>query len=200
MENTTRINCPECGSNIDVNDILKHQIEDNIRKELQQEHAQSLMDFQRKADLLKKEQQNFKAEKERESEIFNQRLEKEKKEAEKRIEEKLKTKLEGEQKEAFSEMNKELSEKTEKLKELYKKDAEIAKLQREKLEIKDLAEAEAQKRLNDLLLAERDKVRKQEEDKNELKFKELQKQLEDQKKLTEENEAQTGTGFYAAPG
>lgn len=34
--------------------------------------------------------------------------------------------------------------------------------------------------------AEREKIRKAEEDKNEFKFKELQKQLEDQKKLTEE--------------
>ncbi len=37
-----------------------------------------------------------------------------------------------------------------------------------------------------MLLAEKNKIRKAEEDRNELKFKELQKQLEDQKKLTEE--------------
>jgi hypothetical protein len=37
-----------------------------------------------------------------------------------------------------------------------------------------------------LYILEKDKIRKLEEDKNELRFKELQKQLEDQKKLTEE--------------
>ena len=37
-----------------------------------------------------------------------------------------------------------------------------------------------------ILVSEKDKIRKSEEEKNELKFKELQKQLEDQKKLTEE--------------
>jgi hypothetical protein len=64
--------------------------------------------------------------------------------------------------------------------------AENAKLQREKLEMKDTIEAEAQKQLNATLILERDKIRKQEDDKNELKFKEMTKQLEDQKKLTEE--------------
>tara|TARA_R110002051_G_C8752133_1_gene500357 strand:+ start:31 stop:1278 length:1248 start_codon:yes stop_codon:yes gene_type:complete len=186
MSTQTKIECPSCGSAIDVNDILKHQIEDTLRKEFQQEKAKTLKEYQEKAELLKTEKEAFEAKKERENELFKERLEKEKKEAERRIEEKLKIKLWNEQKEALEEMNKELLEKTEKLKELYKKDAEISKLQREKLEIKELAEAESQKKINELLLTERDKVRKQEDEKNELKFKELQKQLEDQKKLTEE--------------
>lgn len=37
-----------------------------------------------------------------------------------------------------------------------------------------------------MLSVEKEKIKKQEEDKNELRFKELQKQLEDQRKLTEE--------------
>lgn len=52
--------------------------------------------------------------------------------------------------------------------------------------MKEAAEAEAQKKLNETLLTDKEKIRKAEEEKNELKFKELQKQLEDQKKLTEE--------------
>ena len=39
---------------------------------------------------------------------------------------------------------------------------------------------------NETLVSEKEKIRKMEEEKNELRFKELQKQLEDQKKLTEE--------------
>ncbi|MNS63399.1 hypothetical protein D3C72_964900 [compost metagenome] len=83
-------------------------------------------------------------------------------------------------------MEKELSEKSEKIRELNKMEGEIAKLQREKLEMKDAIQAEAEKQLNAQLALEREKIRKQEDDKNELKFKELQKQLEEQKKLTEE--------------
>jgi hypothetical protein len=34
MENTT-IQCPKCGTTIDVNDILKHQVEEGLQKEWQ---------------------------------------------------------------------------------------------------------------------------------------------------------------------
>lgn len=78
-------------------------------------------------------------------------------------------------------MEKELSEKSEKIRELNKMEGEIAKLQREKLEMKEAIQAEAEKQLNAQLALEREKIRKQEDDKNELKFKELQKQLEEQK-------------------
>ncbi len=186
MKNETKIECPECGSKIDVNDILKHQIEDSIRKEFQQDKAKTAKEFQEKLDLLKKEKEEFEAKKERENELFKERLDKEKKEAEKRIEERLKAKLEEEQKDKNEALEKELAEKSEKVKELYKKDAEIAKLQRQNDEIKAAADAEAEKKINALLLVEREKIRKQEDDKNELKFKELEKQLQDQKNLTEE--------------
>lgn len=186
MKNETKIECPECGSKIDVNDILKHQIEDSIRKEFQQDKSKMAKEFQEKSDLLKKEKEDFEAKKERENELFKERLDKEKKEAEKRIEERLKAKLEEEQKDKNEALEKELKEKSEKIKELYKKDAEIAKLQRQNEEIKAATDAEAEKKINALLVVEREKIRKQEDDKNELKFRELEKQLQDQKNLTEE--------------
>lgn len=34
--NTSSIQCPNCGTTINVNDILKHELEDTIRKEFQQ--------------------------------------------------------------------------------------------------------------------------------------------------------------------
>lgn len=91
-----------------------------------------------------------------------------------------------EQSEQFKALQTELNEKSEQIKELNRTKAEIEKLKREKGELKEAIEAEAQKKLNEALLAEREKIKKTEEDRNELRFKELQKQLEDQKKLTEE--------------
>ncbi|OFX23453.1 MAG: hypothetical protein A2033_12025, partial [Bacteroidetes bacterium GWA2_31_9] len=91
-----------------------------------------------------------------------------------------------EQSEQFLALQKELNEKSEQIKELNRTKAEIETLKREKAEIKEVAEAEAQKKINELLITEKDKIRKSEEEKNELRFKEMQKQLEDQKRLTEE--------------
>ena len=186
MAEQSSIQCPNCGENIDVNDILKHQLEDSIRKEFQQKAASQAKELELKNEQFEKAKADFEAKKKQENELFAERLEREKKTAEKEIGEKLKAKLEEENKDRMLLMEKELSEKSEKLRELNKMTGEIAKLQREKLEMKEAIEAEAQKQLNATLVLERDKIRKQEEEKNELKIKEYQKQSDDQKKLIEE--------------
>ena len=186
MAEQTSIKCPNCGTSIDVNDILKHQLEDKIRMEYQQKASEQAKEMMAKNEALEKAKAEFEIKKKQENEMFADRLEQAKKVSEKEITEKLKKKLEEESKDRVTEMEKELSEKSEKLRELSKMEGEVAKLQREKLEMKEAIEATAQKQLNETLALEREKIRKQEDDKNELKFAALQKQLEDQKKLTEE--------------
>lgn len=186
MENTTTIKCPECGSNIDVNDILKHQLEDSIKAEYQKEKATLLKKQQVKADELAKEKAEFEKNKTLQEERFEQRLIQERKNTEKSIENKIKTKLQEENADQLTALNKELNEKSTQLKELNKTKAEIERLKREKEEIKDAVEAESQKKLNEILQLEKEKIKKQADDSNELKLKELQKQLQDQKNLTAE--------------
>ncbi len=186
MAEQSSIQCPNCGTPIDVNDVLKHQLEDSIRKEFQQKATLQNKELELKNEQFEKAKAEFEAKKKQENELFAERLERERKIAEKEISEKLKAKLEEENKDRLTLMEKELSEKSEKLRELNKMQGEIAKLQREKLEMKEAIEAEAQKQLNATLVLERDKIRKQEEEKNELKIKEYQKQSDDQKKLIEE--------------
>lgn len=186
MAEQTSIKCPKCGTTIDVNDILKHQLEDSIRLEFQEKSNTEAEELARKKIQLDKEKADFEEKKKQENELFAERLDKEKKAAEIVITEKVKIKLVEENKELFLSMEKELTEKSEKLSDFNKMVAENAKLQREKLEMKEAIEAENQIKLNETLTIERDKIRKQEDDKNELKFAALQKQLEDQKKLTEE--------------
>ena len=186
MSEQTSIKCPNCGTSIDVNDILKHQLEDKIRAEYQQKASQQAKELASKNEALEISKAEFEAKKKQENELFAERLEQAKKVSEKEITEKLKKKLEEENKDKVSVMEKELSEKSEKLRELSKTQAELAKVQREKLEMKEAMEAENQIKLNESLNVEREKIRKQEDDKNELKFAALQKRLDDQMKLTEE--------------
>ena len=197
MKQDTKISCPNCGTSIDVQDILAHQLEDEIKKKYQEQLAMEkkenearLQQIQKsqeeQAELLAKEQANFEEKKKQENRIFQERLEKQVKEERQRIELQVKAKITEENSEQLKALTQELNEKSEQVKELNRSKAEIEKLKREKGELKEAAEAEAQKRLNETLLAERDKIRKAEEERNELRFKEMQKQLEDQKKLTEE--------------
>lgn len=197
MKQDTKISCPNCGTSIDVQDILAHQLEDEIKKKYQEQLAKEkkenearLQQIQKsqeeQAELLAKEQANFEEKKKQENRIFQERLEKQVKEERQRIELQVKAKITEENSEQLKALTQELNEKSEQVKELNRSKAEIEKLKREKGELKEAAEAEAQKRLNETLLAERDKIRKAEEERNELRFKEMKKQLEDQKKLTEE--------------
>lgn len=165
MAEQSSIQCPNCGTTIDVNDILKHQLEDSIRKEYQQKANAQKQELELKNEQFEKAKTEFEAKKKQENELFAERLEREKKTAEKEITEKVKIKLDEENKDRLLAMEKELSEKSEKLRELNKMTGEIAKLQREKLEMKEAIEAEAQKQLNATLVMERDKIRKQEEEK-----------------------------------
>ena len=186
MQDKTQIKCPNCGASIDVQDILAHQLEEEINKKYQAQIAEEKKKYEAEQEKLKQDKLDFEQKKKQENELFQERFDKKLKEEKGLMEEKLKAKLLEEQSEQFSALQKELNEKSEQVKELNRSKAEIEKLKREKGELKEAAEAEAQKKLNELLQTEKEKIRKVEEDRNELKFKELQKQLEDQKRLTEE--------------
>lgn len=199
--NKSKINCPNCGTEIDVQDILSHQLEEEIKQRFQQESAEMRRKVTEEQEALVKAKEGFEQQKKQENTLFQERLEKQlkeakatmeaqqerqMKEAKKVLEETLRRKLAEEQSDQYQALQKELNEKSEQVKELSRTRAEIERLKREKGELKEAAEADALRRMNEQLQTERERIKKTEEDKNELRFRELQKQLEDQKKLTEE--------------
>lgn len=177
-----QITCPSCATPIDVNDVLKHQLEEKIRNEYLQEKNTLLKTQQEKEAQLAKERNAFeKLKKQQETEIA-QRVEKANKEAEKQIADK----LDKENEARFKTMQAELAEKSDKVKDLLKKEAEIEQLKREKEEATDIAKLEAQKELTQQLATEKKKIKQLVSEESEFKLKGLQKQLEDQKRLTAE--------------
>jgi hypothetical protein len=186
MEQQTKIECPNCHTAIDVNQILYHQLEGDLKKKFDAQ----LQDVQRKqaADSEKFEEQKrqFEEVKKRENELFKERLEIKLKEERLLLNDKLKKQLAEENSEQLKSMQLELKEKSDKLREYNKLQADLERLKREKLELKEEIEMAAEKKFNQLILTEKDKIRRSEEERNQLALKELQKQLEDQKKLTEE--------------
>ena len=186
MSTNTQIKCPNCGTSIDVQDILAHQLEEQLQKKFNSQLNEEKEKFEKRNENLTKEKQEFEVKKQKENELFQERLDSKLKEEKKQLEEKLNKKFKDEHAESIAGMEKELNEKSLQVKELNKTKAEIEKLKREKLEMKESIEAESQKKLNQILQEEKEKIKKAEEDKNELRFKEMQKQLEDQKRLTEE--------------
>jgi hypothetical protein len=186
MNIETKIKCPKCDAEIDVNSILYKKLETELQLKFNSDLQLEKNKIQKQDQELKAEKDEFEKKKQKENEIFEERFNAKIKEERILIEGSLKEKLQKENLDQFALLQKELNEKSEQVKELNKSKAEIERLKREKEEARSLAEMEAQKQLNETLVIEREKIKKSEQDKNELMMKELQKQLDDQKKLTEE--------------
>src|SRR5690606_32458608 len=136
-----------------------------------------LLDAQKvEQDKIQEEREALKLEKENADEKFQERLALEKKALEKELNDKLKSKIQEENAAQLQVMQNELAEKSEKLKDFYKKDAEIAKLKRYNEEIEEKVKMEAEKSLNERLGTEREIIKKQLEESSSLKVIELTKQ------------------------
>lgn len=186
MQDQSKITCPSCGTRIDVQDVLYHQLEEEIKRNYGSKLAEEKLKFESQQKELDQKLAEFEEKKKKENELFNEKLQSKLKEASIVLEAQVKSKIEAEKAEQLKVLQNELNEKSEKLKDLNRSLAEIEKLKREKDELKEAIEAEAQKSFTLKLNEEREKIRKVEQDKNELHLKELQKQLDDQRRLTEE--------------
>lgn len=182
----SKVNCPNCGTSINVNDILSHKMEEELQKKYAQINAQKDKDYQEKLEEVQKLKSEFAEKKRRENELFQERLEQKVKEEKKAFQEKLAKKVEEENQDRIKAIQEELNKKSEQVKELHKSKAEIESLKREKSELAAKIEADAQKKINEILLKESAKIKQQAEEENKLKLLQLQKQLDDQRKLTED--------------
>ncbi len=187
------ITCPHCHETYDLSEVLTKDIEKHLKKGLQKE----LNEKEKKFEELVSE---FEKKKKQANELFKKRLENElekkgadlRKEAAKEQEEKVKAiqhKLEEEQ-EKRKALQKLEVEKMELEKKLKEKDEE-AELEMKKQAIR-LEEELKEKLSKDILSKEREK--------SELEIQKLQKQLNDQKKLTEESQRKLEQGSMQTQG
>jgi len=185
MPNKTTIKCPNCKSEIDVNEILYHQLEEEHKDKYlaEQRKIEAEVDAKRKEykdafDKLKAEKQVMVEAQEK----FDDELKKATKEQVKLEKQKLynelKKELADEQGESMALLQKELNEKSEQVKELNNSKIEIEKLKREKEEIASKAKAEAELELTKQLQEEKEKIQKVLQEQNELKFRQKDEQLE----------------------
>ncbi|MEN9973752.1 MAG: hypothetical protein RIS20_2099 [Bacteroidota bacterium] len=186
MSANEQIKCPNCGTNIDVTNILSHQLEAEYQAKFQKQLQSEQSKMNEMLEKLREEKMAFEESKKRDHELFQDRLEKSISEERSKIEEKLKLKITQEQGEQFEALQKELNEKSVQVSELNKTKAEVERLKREKEEAQSIAQLAAETKMNEILQLEKEKIKKLVEDSNELRIKELQKKLDDQKSLTEE--------------
>jgi len=186
MAAETKIVCPNCSTEIDVTDVISHQLEAEFKKKYNNLIQAERQKFEAESQALAKEKRALEKQKQEQELLVQNQVNEQVRQQRLLLEKDLKSKLQEEQAERFEMMQNELQEKTEQVKELNRAKAEIEKIKREKEELKESIEAEAQLKLNVQLTEEKEKIRKVEQERNEMVLMELRKQLEDQKRLTEE--------------
>lgn len=172
------IKCPNCGTVIDVNEMISHQLEDEIKQKYASDLAKEKQRYDAELNTLEQaklslhnQQQQLQAQIEKET---KERLAKEKH----LLENQLREQINLEQSEAMKFLQDELDKKSQQVQELNKSKAEIERLKREKDELESNIKAQSAQELNQQLQLEREKIQKQIADANELKLREKEKQLE----------------------
>lgn len=185
MSNQTTIKCPNCGTEIDVNEVLYHQLESKLKnehiaekKKLEAELETKRKEYKAHFDALKVQEDALKEQKEKFEEDLKKATQEQLKIERQKLSEELKKEIGNEYIEQTELLKKELDAKSEQVKELNASKAQIEKLKREKEEMESHFKAQGEIALSEKLKLEREKIQKESDEKNELKFKQKEDQLE----------------------
>jgi hypothetical protein len=195
-KHATKIECPKCGSKIDVSELLHRQVDQELRKEYDDELAKARKGFEKQRDTLTKKEEELEAEKKKQAELVTGAVQEQLKKERKAQEKAIKAEVKKEQAEGLKVLKDELEEKSKEVRELNKTKSELERLQREKDELQEKMAAEAEKKLTATLKEEREKIRRAEEEKQQLKVAEKEQviaQLNEQLKEAQRKAEQGST-------
>ncbi|MDF3076248.1 MAG: hypothetical protein K0S09_137 [Sphingobacteriaceae bacterium] len=197
---STEVKCPSCGN--------AFPLEEAIGKEYEQELRNKMISWQKKKDEeYKQKDEEFAKREKQQSLAFDERLAKEKQALQLQMQESVRKSIADEYEIKLRMLENSDKDKEEKLKQARQKELEF--LQREQQLKNKEAEMEIalQRKLQEQRDAMTEQIRKQEEEKSQLKEtqhqlkeKELQKQLEDQRKLIEEMKRKSEQGSMQLQG
>ncbi|MEE9342838.1 MAG: DUF2130 domain-containing protein [Gammaproteobacteria bacterium] len=173
-----KIECPNCGHAIDVNDLLYHQVNEELKKKYNDDLARENNRVQSKLQSLNNDREALEKEKQEQTELIDSAIKTGVKKKESQLKTQLKQQLEDEQSEVMKSLNDELSSKSLQLKDFNKAKSDLEKVKREKDELKGAIEADAEKRLTLKLAEARETIAKNVEEQSYLKISEKEKIIE----------------------
>ncbi len=218
MPSPNTIQCPNCGTQIDIDEIFYHQIEEKFkqqqiaeRQKLQAEVDEARKQYKSHLDALKAKEEALLAEKERFDEELRKATREQLKLERARLADELKRQIVEEQSEAMAAMQQELEQKSKQIQELSTAKIEIERLKREKDELALKAKMEAEQELNKRLADEKAKMQKmfdemaasrlkEVEESQALKLKEKDEQLEQLKRSLEDAKRKAEQGSMQVQG
>lgn len=197
---STEVKCPGCGYTFPIEEVMAEEYKNDLKKEMIAFKKKKEEEFQRKEEAFKKTTQQQALQ-------FDERLVLEKKQLQKTLEENLRKSIAADFENKLLMLEQSQKESEEKLKLSRQKELEF--LQREQSLKNKESEMELvlQRKLHEQRAELVEIIRKQETEKNNLKdtehllrVKELEKQLDDQKKLAEEMKRKAEQGSMQLQG
>ncbi|SHN01680.1 DUF2130 domain-containing protein [Mucilaginibacter sp. OK098] len=196
----TEVKCPNCGVPFPIEEVMAEEYKKDLRVKMQEYTQQKEEEYRKKeSDFITREKQQ--------AQLYEQRLIEEKKQLQLTVEQSLRKSIATDFENQMLMLQNSVTEKDEKLKLGRQKELEF--LQKEKALLDKEAELELalQRKLQEQRNELTEQIRKQETEKfnlkdtdYQLKVKELEKQLDDQKKLAEEMKRKAEQGSMQLQG
>lgn len=208
---STEIKCPNCSHTFPIEEVMAEEYKQDLREQMASFKKKQVEEFEKKAEafeLQKKQQEEIFDKQKRQQELaFQQKLEQEKAALQATVTENLRKTISADFENKLKMSEEANKENEEKLKLARAKEIEFLKKEQEIKNREAELELSVQRKLQEQREELVAQVRKQESDKNNLKetehqlrVKELEKQLDDQKKLAEEMKRKAEQGSMQLQG
>jgi len=176
------MNCPSCGTSINVDQILVDQFEQSIRLELESELTSRKKEFESEKKKLDAQTQILRNKLNSVDELVETQIKKTLSDRQKKLTEEIRLQLESEKQLELQELENELSRKSNQLREMNQTKAQLKRLQREMEEKEAEIILRKEEELNQKLKEARLSIKEQLQQESFLKIKEREKVITDLKK------------------
>lgn len=189
MNHSKTTQCPNCGVDVDVNELLYQKLDNEARQKYRKQLSQEQAKIKQQQEAVAQQQQEL-------LETVRTQV------AETLAQEKVKVRAQVEQdhSERIKEMQRELEEKTKKVVELNKAQSDIERLKREKDSLRSEIELETQKKFSQQLAIENDKFKQQLSSQIEFKVAEKEQVINQLKSQLSEAQRQAEQGSMQIQG
>lgn len=195
-----KITCPNCTHEFDVEQALSMKLETQLQRAFEKKVAEQAARFHEEKVKLAQAQAEFKQKKERENQIFKERLDKSLASERERIEQQVHQQAQQNFALKIQALEEDTQKKQAEIIQLRKLEVELLKRESDLREQADALEIKAQKQLLEQQQQIEENARAKEREANLLKEKEYQKKLDDQKKLIDEMKRKAEQGSIQMQG
>ncbi|MFN8283462.1 MAG: DUF2130 domain-containing protein [Chitinophagales bacterium] len=191
-----KIKCPNCGTQINVDELLFHQAEEKLNEK----QKLANIELQKKEEAIKQQQIEFEEKRIKAQEEYKQKLEADREKIAKEEAEKANRKANEEFQLKLKSQDEELEKRKKENAELKEKELAFLKREESLKEKEQELELQVQRKLQEERELLQEKIVKQEQEKNDLRFKEYEKKIEQTQKALEEAQRKAAQGSMQLQG